>query len=327
MKKKVLVTGATGFTGRALTLALLKNDFDVRVLVRRTSDYNYIKECGCDIYYGDLATGEGLEEAVKGVETIYHIAAVYRIEGVPKGYFWDVHVEGTRTLLEASLKYGIKRFIHCSTVGVHGEIINPPANENTPFNPGDHYQESKLEGEKLALSYVKKGLGVVVCRPIAIYGLGEKRFVKLFKPISKGRWFIIGRGDKLYHLTYVDDLIQGILLCGKVEGIEGEVFILGGEKYTTVLELGNTIANCMGVQLKIYRLPVAPIWLAAYLCEIVCRYLKIEPPLFRRRLDFFLKARAFDITKAKKVLHYRPVISLEEGIKKTIDWYKKEGII
>lgn len=327
MKEKVLVTGATGFTGGALTRALLRENVKPRILVRRNSNYKALKDHGCEIFYGDLATGDGIEEAVEGMDKVYHIGAAFRVEGVSKKYFWDVNVEGTRKLLDASLKYRVKRFIHCSTVGVHGNIDNPPANEETPFKPGDHYQESKLEGERLALSYNQKGLDVVVFRPFGIYGPGDKRFLKLFKPISKGKWFIVGNGGKFYQLSYIDDLVAGILLCGNVDGIEGEVFIIGGEKYTTIYELGITIAKCMGVNLKIYRLPASPVWYTAYLCEILCRPIKIEPPLFRRRLDFFLKDRAFDIAKAKRVLNYKPSVSLEEGIGKTIHWYKKEELI
>ncbi len=327
MKEKVLITGATGFTGGALARAIFKKNVKVRVLVRKNSNYQRLEECGCEISFGDLATGHGIEEAVKGVNKVYHIGAAFRVEGVPKKYFWDVNVEGTRKLLDASLKYGIKRFIHCSTVGVHGDIDNPPANEETPFKPGDHYQKSKLDGEKLALSYVMRGLGVVVFRPFGIYGPGDKRFLKLFKPISKGKWFIVGQGDKLYQLSYIDDLVAGIMLCGNIDGIEGEVFIIGGEKYTTIYELGVAIAKCMGVNLRIYRLPAKPVWYTAYLCEVLCRPVKIEPPLFRRRLDFFLKDRAFDIAKAKSVLNYKPSVSLEEGIGKTIHWYKKEELI
>lgn len=326
-KKKVLVTGATGYTGKSLTLKLLKNKESVRVLVRKTSDYNFLKQSDCEICFGDLATGEGLEEAVKGVNKVYHIGAAFRVEGVPKKYFWDVHLEGTRSLLDASLKYGVERFVHCSTVGVQGSIENPPATEEAPFNPGDHYQESKLEGERLALSYAKKGLGVVVCRPVGIYGPGEKRFIKLFKPISKGRWIVIGNANNFFHLVYIDDLVKGILLCGEVTGIEGQVFTLGGEKYCTLRELGLIIAKCLGLDLKIINLPTTPVWFVAFLCEIIGRSFKFEPPIYRRRLGFFLKHRAFDISKAKEKLNYTPEISLEEGIERTIKWYKENKFI
>jgi len=323
----VLVTGASGFTGSCLSRKLLDKGFKVRILVRGTSDFKDLQGRGCEVVIGDLATGDGVEESVRDINYVYHIASVVRIEGVPEKYFWDVNVEGTRKLLDASLKFGVKRFIHCSTVGVQGEIQNPPAREDAPFRPDDHYQKSKLDGEKLALSYTKKGLGVVVFRPVGIYGPGDLRFLKLFRPVSKGRWFTVGRADNLYHMTYIDDLVDGILLCGTTEGIEGEVFTLAGETYGTVKELGLAIAGVLGRKVKIYHIPVAPVWIASYLCEKICRFLKIEPPLYRRRLDFFLKDRAFNISKAKKMLGFSPMTSLEEGIRKTATWYRSKGMI
>lgn len=327
IKEKVLVTGATGFTGGHLCHALLENGCEVRAFVRKTSDYDELKNRGCEIVFGDLATGDGINDAVKGIDVVYHIGAAFRVEGVPKKYFHDVNVEGTRKLLDASVKYGVKRFVHCSTVGVHGEIMDPPANEQAPFNPGDHYQESKAEGERIALEYHKKGLGVVVFRPFGMYGPGDARFLKLFRPISKGKWIVVGKADNLYQLTYIDDLVRGIILCGTVQGIEGEVFIIGGDKYTSVTELGHAIAKSLGVDLKIIHLPVIPVWIAAFLCEIICRAIKVNPPLFRRRLDFFLKDRAFDISKAKNLLNYKPEVSLKKGILLTAKWYRDKGMV
>jgi len=325
--QKVLVTGATGFTGSHICQKLHEEGHDVRVFVRRGSRYRELEKIGCKIFFGDLATGEGIDSAVYGVGKVYHIGAAFRIEGVPHKYFWDVNVEGTRKLLDASLKFGVKRFIHCSTVGVQGEIKNIPATEETPYNPGDHYQESKVEGEKLALSYVKKGLYVVIFRPAGIYGPGDTRFLKFFRPIAKGKLILIGKGTNLYHLTYIDDLINGIILCGEVDGINGEIFTLAGEKYTTVKELGITIAKILNKSIKIYSIPVAPVWIMAILCEIICPLFKIKPPIYRRRLDFYLKDRAFDISKAKRLLHYEPFISLEEGLKRTAQWYVEQGLI
>ena len=327
MGKIILVTGATGFTGKKLTLRLLEEGHMVRVLVRKSSDYRDLEGKGCEVYFGDLQTGEGIDNAVKGSSLIYHIGAAFRTEGVSKKYFSDVNIEGTRKLLDAALKHRVERFVHCSTVGVHGEIKNPPADENAPFDPGDHYQESKLEGERVALEYVGKGLNVVVFRPFGIYGPGDTRFLKLFRPIARGKWYVVGKAKNLYQLTYIDDLVQGIILCGTVEGIEGEVFIIGGAKYSTVEELGLAIAESLNIELKIVHLPVMPVWIAAFVCEIVCRVLNVEPPIFRRRLDFFLKDRAFDVGKAKRALGFAPKVSLEKGIALTAEWYRKEGLI
>lgn len=324
---KVLVTGATGFTGGHLCSKLLEKGYDVRTFVRRSSKFKNLEDSGCEIAFGELTTGEGIEDAVKGVEKVFHIGAAFRIEGVPHKYFWDVNVDGTRKLLDASLKHDVKRFIHCSTVGVQGEIEYPPATEEAPYKPGDHYQESKVEGEKLALSYVEKGLYVVVFRPLGIYGPGDTRFLKFFKPVAKGRLVLIGSGNNYYQLTYVTDLVQGIILCSEVENINGEIFTLGGEKYTTIKELGLTIAKVLNKKVKVYQIPVAPVMLMAILCEKICPIFKIKPPLYQRRLDFYLKDRAFDISKAKRILGYKPLFSLEEGIKMTLLWYQENGLI
>ena len=106
--------------------------------------------------------------------------------------------------------------MHCSTVGVQGEIEDPPAKETAPYKPGDHYQESKMEGEKLALRFFEEhDFEGVVVRPVGIYGPGDTRFLKLFKFINNGRFRMIGKGDVLYHLTYVEDLVDGIILAGE----------------------------------------------------------------------------------------------------------------
>jgi nucleoside-diphosphate-sugar epimerase len=237
-------------------------------------------------------------------------------------------VTGTKNLLESALEAGVGRFVHCSTVGVQGEISDPPASETAPFNPGDYYQESKMEGELLALDFFRsKGLAGVVFRPVGIYGPGDMRFRKLFKYIQDGKFRMFGSGDVLYHLTYIDDLIDGIILVGESPGIEGEVFTLAGPEYTTLNVLVETIGKILGVKVSNRKYPVWPLWTAGLVCEILCRPLRINPPVYRRRVDFFMKDRAFDINKAKKTIKFDPKIHLEEGLARTAQWYKAEGLL
>ncbi|MCJ7813713.1 NAD-dependent epimerase/dehydratase family protein, partial [bacterium] len=263
-----------------------------------------------------------------GVDLVYHIAAVYREENIPKKMFWDVNVDGTKNLLEVSRDAHVKRFVHCSTVGVQGEIKNAPADEKELYNPGDYYQESKMEGEICALHFfAHEGLPGVVFRPVGIYGPGDMRFLKLFRYIYQGKFRMFGSGEVLYHLTYIDDLIDGILLVGQTPGIEGEIFTLAGERYTTLNELVRTIADALGVELSKHHYPIWPLWLGGALCEFLCRPLRIHPPLYRRRVDFFVKDRAFDIGKAKQMLVYHPKIDLNTGIRQTAEWYRKGGLL
>ena len=218
-------------------------------------------------------------------------------------------------------------FVHCSTVGVQGDITDPPADEEYRFQPGDHYQQTKLDGELLARDYFSNGLRGAVFRPVGIYGPGDTRFLKLFRPVNKGTFVMVGSGKTLYHMTYIDDLIDGIILVGTREEALGEVFTLAGGEYTTLAELVNTIADALKKPHPKLRVPFYPVYIASIICDRVCRTLGIEPFLYPRRVEFFYKDRAFDISKAKRLLGFEPKVSLKEGLKKTAQWYQNEGLL
>jgi nucleoside-diphosphate-sugar epimerase len=324
--KKVLVTGATGFTGSYLCKALLKKGYSVKALVRKSSKREALKKLDVEYLEADLSKPNTIKGKIKNVDIVFHIAALYRQEGISKDLFFKVNLDGTQALLDESIANGVKRFVHCSTVGVQGEIENPPATEEAPYKPGDHYQESKVLGEKLVLAYFgdNKIDGVVV-RPVGIYGPGDTRFLKLFKHIYKGNFKMIGKGSVLYHLTFVEDLVQGIILAGETQKASGQIYTLGGNEYLPLKDLVKMIAEIFQRPVSRIHVPIWPVFSLALLCEMVCRPFKIEPPLYRRRLDFFTKDRAFDISKAKKELNYEPKTPLREGLKITADWYIKEG--
>lgn len=328
----VLVTGATGFTGGHLATALARRGQSVRALVRPRSLARFqasdAAAAGVAAIEGDLASPDALGRACAGVEVVYHIAATYREAGQPDAAYRAVNVEGTRHLLQAATAAGVRRVVHCSTGGVHGHIAHPPANEDAPFNPGDIYQETKLEAEQLARDFgLREGLDVVVARPIGIHGPGDTRFLKMFRGLARGRFPMLGSGQAFYHLTYIDDLVEGFRLCGEVPAAAGRTYILAGERYTTLKELVALVAEELGVAPPRIHLPVWPVWLAGLACELVCVPLRIEPPLYRRRVDFYTKSRAFDITRARTELGYRPAVDLREGIRRTVAWYRAHGML
>ncbi len=326
----VLVTGATGFTGGHLARYLVSRGNAVAALVRpasltRAAD---LQKAGVEIRPGDLADAAAVAAAARGCDVIYHIAATYREAGQGSADYTRVNVDGTRHVLEAARAAGVRRVVHCSTGGVHGHIEHPPANESAPFAPGDVYQRTKLEAERLALEFgARYGLEVVVARPIGIYGPGDLRFLKMFRGLARGRFPMLGRGDVFYHLTFIDDLVRGLELCGTVPGAAGKAYILAGPEYTTLRALVDLIARVLGVAPPRVHWPVWPVWLAGALCEAVCVPLRIEPPLFRRRVDFYRKSRAFDTTRARTELGYNPAIDLETGIARTADWYRASGLL
>jgi dihydroflavonol-4-reductase len=329
---KVLVTGATGFTGGHLASTLARRGDTVIALVRPRSRDRFAASAaaaaGVEAVAGDLSDRASVDRAAAGVEVVYHIAATYREAGQPESAYRAVNVEGTRHVLEAARAAGARRVVHCSTGGVHGHIAHPPANEDAPFNPGDVYQDTKLEAEQLARDFGRsRGLDVVVARPIGIYGPGDTRFLKMFRGLRRGRFPMLGSGNAFYHLTFIDDLVEGFRLCGAVPAAAGRTYILGGPRYTTLKELIRLIAAELHVSPPRLRLPVWPVWTAGLLCELVCVPLRIEPPLYRRRVDFFTKSRAFDTTRARTELGFQPRVDLEEGIKRTADWYRAEGLL
>jgi nucleoside-diphosphate-sugar epimerase len=228
-------------------------------------------------------------------------------------------------VLEAAERHRVERTIHCSTIGVHGVVEDVPTTEDSPFRPGDIYQATKLEGELAARAAIDAGLPGVIFRPAGIYGPGDLRFLKLFKSIHDRRFRMFGSGETLWHPVYIDDLIDGILLCGEHPDALGRTYILAGDRYVTLNELVREIAAATGVPPPRGRLPYWPLAAGATVCEALCRPFGIDPPLHRRRVAFFVKHRAFSIERARRELGYEPKVALDDGVRRTAAWYFEAG--
>jgi dihydroflavonol-4-reductase len=329
---RVLVTGATGFTGGHLAVTLAARGDEVRALVRPKSRARFeastLPRKGVIAVEGDLLDAGAVQRAANGVDVVYHIAATYREAGQRDSAYRAINVDGTRNVLDAAKAGGARRLVHCSTGGVHGHIANPPANEDAPFNPGDVYQETKLEAEQAAREFGNRtGFDVVVARPIGIYGPGDTRFLRMFRGLARRRFPMIGSGQVFYHLTFIDDLVEGFRLCGTMPAAKGRTYLLAGPRYTTLEQLVGLVAKELNVPPPRMHWPVWPFWTAGLLCEMACVPLGIEPPIFRRRVDFYTKSRAFDTTRARTELGFAPRVDLEDGIKVTADWYRREGLL
>ena len=322
----VALTGASGYTGGRLLAALLARGDAVAALARPASIPPALRAPGVRLVEGDLRDAGSLRRLVEGADAVLHVAAVYRTAGHADAYYREINVGGTLRLLEAAAQAGVRRFVHTSTVGVHGNVATPPADETAPMAPGDIYQDTKAEAERLALQLGRsRGVPVVVVRPGAIYGPGETRLLKLFRAIARGRYAVVGSGAPFYHPVYIDDLVAGFLLALEREQAVGEAFIIAGPRYVSQAERAQLIARHTGGRVLPFRIPAWPLQWAGALCEAVFVPLGVEPPLYRRRVDFWVKSRAFSIEKARRVLGYAPLVDLDQGIARTVAAYRDAG--
>ena len=329
--KRFLVTGAAGFIGGDLFRRLSDLGLDVTGTVLHPEEVQILRERGYEVELPDLGSEEAWDDLLVGIDVVFHIAARFQeTEDTEEGYDLVNHI-GALKLARTAARVGVDRFVHCSTVGVHGDVKEVPATEETPFNPMDLYHRTKLKGELSILDFAESlgpgGMTVTVNRPAMVYGPTDRRMLKLFKMILAGRFWMIGSGEVLAHLGYIDDQTESFLLCAVAprQHVHGEAFNIASGAPLTLNELVRMIADEGGVTIPRLHVPVAPVWFAAWLCEQVCKPLGVKPPLFRRRVGFFTHDRAFDYSKAEDRLGYESQWDHADGIAATIEWYRDAG--
>jgi dihydroflavonol-4-reductase len=321
----VLVTGATGFTGQVVTRKLCESGLRVTAIARESSDLSPLADLDVTWIRGDVADEAVLTQAMQNATYVFHMATLFRDGGATEEEHHRVHVQATQRLAHlAAAADGFKRFVHVSTVGVHGHIEGQAAvDETQPFHPGDAYQRTKAEAETWLHEFAPEhALSYSVIRPAGIFGPGDRRLLKLFRMATKPFFPLLGRGKCLYHLIHVDDLANAIIAAATVPAAEGEAFICGNPEPIPTEIIARTVAEELGHKLRILRLPVWPFFVLAALCEAICKPLGIKPPIYRRRVAFFTKDRQFDTRKLRDLLGYTPRMTNEEGIRTTARWYR-----
>jgi dihydroflavonol-4-reductase len=324
---KIAITGATGFLGSSLTKSLQLAGHTIHALVR--DEQKMIGLIEPDYFVvGDINDHEALTKLFTRVDAVIHTVSNFRVvKGTDESYY-KTNQAGTKSALKMARDCGVKRFIHTSTIGVHGDVKHTPANENSLLNPGDLYQSTKLLAEEACHKYAEEGaMEIVIVRPTSQYGPGDFRMLKMFRMIKHQRFLLIGPCREYFHAVYIDDLVRGYQCILDTKDLNGQIFFIGGERYLSLQEYIHTAARALGVKKPYIRVPYWPMYFAGWLCEVVCKPFGIEPPLHRRRIKFFKNNRAFNISKAKRVLGYAAQVELDEGMRRTVDWYRSEGLL
>lgn len=326
---RVLVTGGTGFTGSALVRRLLDSGHQVVALDKqRGLAYEELRERGAEVQLGSVTDPEVVRRCMSGVDIVHHVAAAFREVGAPDSHYYEVNVNGIRTVLEAAEREGVRKFVYCSTCGVHGHVTDPPADEDSPIAPNDYYQETKYQAEQVVQEFADRGMATVILRPAAIYGPGDPgRFLMLFKGVERGWFPMFGSGGTLYHPLFLGNFLDAFELAMEPGRGDGGTYLIADEACPTIEELVREVADALDREVRFIRLPLGPLVAAGHLVEKVSRPFGINPPLFPRRVDWYRQDRAFDISRAKRELGYRPRVRLEEGLRIAAEWYREKGFL
>jgi len=326
---RVLVTGGTGFTGKALVKRLLDLGHTVVVLdYKEGLRTQELRDWGAKVMLGSVTDREVVAHAMQGVDVVHHLAAAFREMGVPNHHYYEVNVNGTRNVLDVARAQGVRKFVYCSTCGVHGNVDPAPAGEDAPIRPADYYQRTKYEAEPFVVRAAREGFPATILRPAAIYGPGDpERFFLIYKRVASGSFPIFGKGRTLYHPLYIDNLVDAFVAVMEPSRGLGEAYLIADEQYVEIERLVKMVGEALGVDVRTPHYPLLPLMVAGHVCEKVCRPFGIVPPIFPRRVDWYRQNRAFRIDKARRDLGWTPSVGLPEGLRRTAEWYRGEGLL
>jgi len=324
---RVLVTGATGLVGSHLVERLLEDGDEVRALVRDPKRGQPLERLGAELHQGDLLDSRSLQRAAEGVEIVYHCAARVALpyQGDPKKIFLT-NVEGTRRMLEASLKAKVRRFVFVSSVAVYGDPAEPLIAEDHPLAPQGPYAESKARSEELIREAQGQGLETVILRPCVIYGPRDHNFLpQIFETFSQRRFPLVEGGRQPLDMVYVTDVAEALVLAGRSERASGQVYnVTDGETHTIreLIELFGEVIE-RPPQLIDVSYPLAYGFAALSYLWSKLRHPSKDPLISPAGVRAMTRPHHYDISKIRRELGYQPRVRLEEGIRWAIEWYLK----
>lgn len=320
---RVLITGATGFIGGHLVRACMKKKHSVRALVMRGDPAVAQLPKGVQVVYGDLRDAQSLAVACKGVQIVFHCAAVVT-DWAPKALFDAVNIAGMENLCRAALAAKVKRFVEMSTNDVFGLDESGVLTEKSPLRKwNEPYADTKIAAEEIAWRYHRDhGLPVTMVYPCWVYGPGDKTFVPLTADAILKKEMVFWRRDVHVWPTYIDNLIDLLLTISTHKNAVGRGFLVHDGEMTTFQVFCAEIAQALGARTPRLHIPYFVAYAAAVVMEFMWRLLRIRRrPLLTTYTVKNLGSRLrFSIEQARRELNWKPRVTYREGLTRTLQW-------
>jgi dihydroflavonol-4-reductase len=328
---KVLVTGATGYLGKALVPILHDKGYDIRILARGSSNTSIFSQLkNIEIFHGDITSKESLEGIQKDVEYVYHLAVLghYDVVEDDQDYF-EVNMKGSLNLLQHFAGSKVKKFLYTTTTGALGPISHKAATENDFIPPVTPYGMSKYKAELSIREFAEKySIPYVMVRLTHVYGPGEVRdLYRIIRMIKKGIFPQVGLSPNLFPAVYIDDALNGLMLAME-KGRIGQTYIISDKTSHDLRTIRQFVRKHLGIRSTLYPyFPKYPTLMIFTVLDWISDKTGIKFPASRKNIQFITAGRSFSIEKARKELGYEPAVSLEEGLKKTVEYYLQEKMI
>jgi nucleoside-diphosphate-sugar epimerase len=328
---RIFLTGGSGFIGSRLAPLAIEAGHAVTVVTpintpAEQARCDALAKAGIKLVIAPLEDSAVIARELQGQDVVIHLAAAQHEAEQPESYFHRVNVEGTRRLLDLAAKAGVRRFVHGSTIGVYGSAASGSLDEQSPLAPDNPYGRTKAAAEQVVRQF-ESPMEWAIVRISETYGPADMRLLKLFRGIKKGRFAIVGDGQNLHQLIYVDDLCRGLLAASAVPAAQKQTVVLAGSEKLTTNEMVSAVSDAVGDKKRVLHAPMWPFVLAALVFESTFRPLGLKPPLHRRRLDFFRKSFSFANAKAEQILGFSPQVGFREGARNTAAWYQANGFL
>jgi len=327
----ILITGATGFIGGRLAQRLASQadgNTEIRALVRSPQNATHLAKLGIRLIPGDLTDTLSIRRAMTGCQIVYHAAAWVGESGDPY-QVWQVNVIGTQYLVEMALVTGVKRFIHLSSCAVYGSLQEFDIGEDEPmYRSGELYADTKIAAEEFVMhAHEKRGLPAVVVRPSQVYGPGSHQFtIRPIQLIQSGKMMLVDGGVDLCKPLYIENLVDGLLLCASHKAAIGEVFNFTDGAPVPWHKFFGAYREMLGKeQLPSVPYPVA--WLVALFYEQQAFFSGKKANFNRQVLAALCSSNSFSHEKAQQVLGWHPQINLVQGMAHTKVWLQEAGYL